>query len=142
MTTDTVSDNRLTPHEHYTEETGYNSWIHRSDDECATRYVGLYGHEYRRYSLHLRSLHRCDILTEEEDTIEDKSREHYPDTPCKSFLYCTDPDLVSSSEENPYQKSEYTQSWRDKSLQDEVCHHESYEDKGDIILRLEQYEEE
>lgn len=79
-------------------------------------------------------------MSEEEDAIEDKSREKNPDTPCKSLLYCTDPDLISLPEEEADDTPKYRKSWREKDLQEKIKNNHTHEDEWYVVSTLEQYE--
>ncbi len=140
MAADTVSDDGFTPHEDDTEETSDDRRIHRCDYERATEDIGSYTFEDARYCGHLRSLHRTDIGSEKEQTVDDEYREEYPDTPGKYFLYRPDPDLVSFREEESYEWFKYTPSRTDEEFHYEIRCHKTHEDERDIELRLEEDE--
>ena len=95
MTSDTVTYDRLEPHEYDTDEAGEDRRIHRGDYHGSICYVCLSSCEYVSDSFRLCSLHRSDVLPEKERTVECESREEDTYAPGKSFLYSTDPDFFS-----------------------------------------------
>lgn len=91
VTPDTVPDDRLEPHKYQTEKTSENTAVHGCEKESIVGYIFSHTLEYLTYRDCLSSCHRTDMFSEKEETIDGKTREKQSDTPCKSFLYSTDP---------------------------------------------------
>lgn len=115
-TTNTISNNWFWPHKYNTKKTSKDSRIHRRDDKYTIGYIVLSGFKYSCDCYHLWSFHWCYILSKEKNTVENKCRKHDSNTPCESFLYCTNPYFCSFFEKESYNHSEDTESWREKNF--------------------------
>ena len=135
MTSDAVSDHWLTPHEYDTEKAGYDSWIHRCDDECTTCDIARCTIPD---SLHDRIGH-TSITTEHEYTEEDESDQYETDAPGESLLYCTDPCFVSFFQKQSHEWTEYRELRRDE-FQYEVGEHDTHEYEWNRVIPFEHYE--
>lgn len=142
VTPHTVSDDRLEPHKYQTEETSENTAVHGCEKESIIGYIFSHTLEYLAYSDRLSSCHRTDMFSEEEETIDGKTREKKPDAPCKSFLYCTDPYgcAIFSPQSDDAPEERISRSY--KNLEHEVTPHDidKYEGNGKLSLERDKKE--